>query len=115
MKITEIYICRTSSENGLKAIGNITIDNAFVVHDIKIICKNNTYFLAMPSKKVKDSFMDIAHPINSNSRELLEKLLIVGTEILLELDEKNIRFQLKKTCTKTNFLDLNLRDYEMEV
>ena len=64
-------------DNKLKAVASITIDECFVVHDIKVIEGDNGLFIAMPSVKRKDGeFKDIAHPINSETREMIQKTII---------------------------------------
>ena len=64
MQITDVRLRRVSSEGRMKAIASITIDNEFVVHDIRVIDGNNGMFVAMPSKRTPDGeFRDIAHPI----------------------------------------------------
>lgn len=81
MEITDIRIKKIASEGKMKAVVSVTFDNAFVVHDIKIIEGQDKLFTAMPSRKTPENgFKDIAHPINSQMRELLE------TEILKEYD-----------------------------
>lgn len=61
----------------MKAVVSVTFDNAFVVHDIKIIEGQDKLFTAMPSRKTPDNeFKDIAHPINSQMRETLEKAIL---------------------------------------
>lgn len=70
MQITDVRLRRVNSEGRMKAIASITIDNEFVVHDIRVIDGNNGMFVAMPSKRTPDGeFRDIAHPISSGTRE----------------------------------------------
>jgi stage V sporulation protein G len=72
MEITSITIRKMGNEGKMKAIVSVTFDNAFVVHDIKVIEGTNGYFIAMPSRKTQDGeFKDIVHPINSEFREKL--------------------------------------------
>jgi len=76
MEVTEIRVF-LSDEDRLKAYVTITFDNCFVVRDLKVINGNNGLFVAMPSKKKKDgSYKDIAHPIHSDFRNYLEKLVL---------------------------------------
>lgn len=76
MEVTEIRVF-IAEEDRLKAYVTVTFDNCFVVRDLKIINGNNGLFVAMPSKKKKDgSYKDIAHPINSQYRNYLEKLIL---------------------------------------
>ena len=61
----------------MKAVVSITIDDAFVVHDIKIIEGEKGLFIAMPSRKASDGeYRDIAHPINSGTREKIQKMIL---------------------------------------
>lgn len=65
MQITDVRIRKVEKEGKMKAVASITIDNEFVVHDIKIIDGDKGLFIAMPSKKTLDGeYRDIAHPIN---------------------------------------------------
>ncbi len=74
MIITDVKVRRIQSEGKMKAVASITIDDMFVVHDIKIIEGVNGLFVAMPSKKIGDAdYRDIAHPINSETRAYLQK------------------------------------------
>ncbi|MBU4485019.1 septation regulator SpoVG [bacterium] len=80
MEITEVRVFPVSEEK-LKAYVNITIDNCFVVRDLKVINGNNGLFVAMPSKKRKDgTYRDTAHPLNSETRELIEKKVLGAYE-----------------------------------
>lgn len=77
MEITDIRVKKISVEGKMKAVVSVTFDNAFVVHDIKVIEGQDKLFTAMPSRKTPDNeFKDIAHPINSEMRETLEKAII---------------------------------------
>lgn len=76
MEVTETRIFLADEER-LKAYVTVTFDNCFVVRDLKIINGNSGLFVAMPSKKKKDgSYKDIAHPINSDFRNYLERLIL---------------------------------------
>lgn len=80
MKVTEVKIFPVNEER-LKAYVSITIDDCFVVRDLKIINGNNGLFVAMPSKKRKDGqFKDIAHPLNAETRETLENQIFEAYE-----------------------------------
>lgn len=77
LEITDIRIKKIASEGKMKAVVSVTFDNAFVVHDIKIIEGQDKLFTAMPSRKTPDNeFKDIAHPINSQMRETLESAIL---------------------------------------
>ena len=66
MKITDVRVKKVSKEGKMKAVVSITIDDEFVIHDIKVIEGDKGLFIAMPSKKAADGeYRDIAHPINS--------------------------------------------------
>ena len=75
----------------MKAIVSITLDDEFVVHDIKVIEGEKGLFIAMPSKKATDGeYRDIAHPINSSTRENLQKVILENYEKALEEPEEVI-------------------------
>ena len=77
MQITDVRIRRVEKEGRMKAVVSITIDGVFVIHDIKIIEGEKGLFIAMPSRKSNDGeYRDIAHPINSATRENLQKLIL---------------------------------------
>ena len=77
MQITDVRIRRVEKEGNMKAVVSITIDEEFVVHDIKIIEGEKGLFIAMPSRKAADGeYRDIAHPINSGTRERIQKLIL---------------------------------------
>lgn len=77
MNITDVWVRKIEKEGKLKAIVSITLDNEFVVHDIKVIEGDKGLFIAMPSKKTTDGeFRDIAHPINSSTREMIQSTIL---------------------------------------
>ena len=77
MQITDIRIRSVEKEGKMKAVVSITIDDEFVVHDIKIIEGEKGMFIAMPSRKAADGeYRDIAHPINSGTRDKIQTLII---------------------------------------
>ena len=83
MKITDIRIRRIDSDGKLKAVLSVTFDDELVIHDIKIIESNNGLFIAMPSRKTQSGeYRDIAHPINSEVRESLQKTILEKYEEL---------------------------------
>ena len=70
MNITDIRVRKIDKEGKMKAVVSITIDDVFVVHDIKVIEGNEGYFIAMPSRKTGEGdYKDIAHPINTETRQ----------------------------------------------
>ena len=77
MQITDVRVRKVAKEGKLKAVVSITMDEEFVVHDIKVIEGEKGLFIAMPSKKAMDGeYRDIAHPINSGTRERIQKLIL---------------------------------------
>ena len=77
MKITDVRVRKVNTENRMKAVASVTFDNEFVVHDIKVIESEDGFFIAMPSRKTQTGeFRDIAHPINSEAREKIQKAVL---------------------------------------
>ena len=77
MQITDVHLRKVNSENRMKAVASVTFDNEFVVHDIKVIEGERGLFIAMPSKKSSDGeYRDIAHPINSDTRKVLQDTIL---------------------------------------
>jgi stage V sporulation protein G len=77
MQITDVRVRKIATEGKMKAIVSVTFDNEFVVHDIKVIEGQNGLFIAMPSRKTPDGeFKDIAHPINTLTREKIQKSIL---------------------------------------
>ncbi|MFQ5842043.1 MAG: septation regulator SpoVG [Thermodesulfobacteriota bacterium] len=80
MEVTEVRVFPVDEEK-LRAYVTITIDNCFVVRDLKVIKGNNGLFVAMPSKKRKDgTFRDTAHPLNNETREMIESKVLAVYE-----------------------------------
>lgn len=85
MQITDVRVRKLSEDGKMRGIVSVTFDNAFVVHDIKIIEGQNGLFIAMPSRKVSEGeFRDIAHPINAEMRLDLQEQIIKAYEIAKE-------------------------------
>lgn len=81
MNITDVRIRKINQEGRMKAIVSVTFDNAFVVHDVKIVEGNNGLFVAMPSRKTPEGeFRDIAHPISANAREIIQSAVLKAYE-----------------------------------
>ena len=80
MKISDVRIRLVNKEdNKLKAVASITIDECFVVHDIKVIEAAEGVFIAMPSRKTNDGeYKDIAHPLNTETREILKEAILTA-------------------------------------
>lgn len=77
MNITDVWVRKIEKEGKLRAIVSVTLDDEFVVHDIKVIEGEKGLFIAMPSKKSADGeFRDIAHPINSSTRAILQSVIL---------------------------------------
>ena len=87
MQVTDVRVRRVEKEGKMKAIVSITLDNEFVIHDIKVI---EGVFIAMPSRKAADGeYRDIAHPINSGTREMIQSIILDKYEsTLLENEEE---------------------------
>ena len=90
MRITDVRVRKMTQDSKMKAIVSITIDDEFVVHDIKVIEGEKGLFIAMPSKKASDGeYRDIAHPINSTTRELIQQIILDSYEkALLEPNDE---------------------------
>ena len=87
MNITDVRIRKISAEGKMKAIVSVTFENQFVEHDIKVIEGQNGLFIAMPSRKTPDGeFKDIAHPINTETREQIQKAILDEYEKVKNLD-----------------------------
>ena len=85
MEITDVRIRKISTDGKMKAIVSVTFDNEFVVHDIKVIEGHNGLFIAMPSRKTPDGeFKDIAHPINTTTREKIQTSILNAYEVALK-------------------------------
>lgn len=88
MNITDVRVRKVSKEGKMKAVVSITIDEEFVVHDIKVIEGEKGLFIAMPSRKASDGeYRDIAHPINSNTRERIQKLILEKYEEVMAAED----------------------------
>ncbi len=81
MQITDIRVRQVFDEGKMKARVSITFDNQFVIHEIKVIEGENGVFIAMPSKKLSGGeFKDIAHPINKETRVMLQDAILKAYE-----------------------------------
>ena len=77
MNITDVRVRKVAKEGKMKAVVSITIDEEFVVHDIKVIEGEKGLFIAMPSRKASDGeYRDIAHPINSVTRDRIQTMIL---------------------------------------
>ncbi|PXW88472.1 stage V sporulation protein G [Streptohalobacillus salinus] len=81
MEVTDVRLRCVDSDNRMKAIASITLDEAFVVHDIRVIDGHNGLFVAMPSKRTPDGeFRDIAHPIHAKMRAVIQDAILAKYE-----------------------------------
>lgn len=77
MQITDVRVRKITKEGKMKAVVSMTLDDEFVVHDIKIIDGDKGLFIAMPSRRAGDGeFRDIAHPINSETRDMIQRVIL---------------------------------------
>jgi len=90
MLITDVRVRKVAKEGKLKAVVSITFDEEFVIHDIKVIEGEKGLFIAMPSKRAADGeYRDIAHPINSGTRERIQSTILAKYEqVLMEEPEE---------------------------
>lgn len=87
MEITDIRVRKINKDGKMKAVVSVTFDNEFVVHDIKVIEGDKGRFIAMPSRKTMDGeFRDIAHPINSMTRDKIQTAVLEKYEMVLLSD-----------------------------
>ncbi|MDH8771978.1 septation regulator SpoVG [Staphylococcus epidermidis] len=91
MKVTDVRLRKIQTDGRMKALVSITLDEAFVIHDLRVIEGNSGLFVAMPSKRTPDGeFRDIAHPINSDMRqEIQDAVMKVYDEIDEVIPDKN--------------------------
>lgn len=81
MNITDVRVRKVAKEGKMKAVVSITLDDEFVVHDIKVIEGEKGLFIAMPSRKATDGeYRDIAHPINSVTRDRIQQIILTKFE-----------------------------------
>lgn len=90
MHITDVRVRKVNKEGKLKAIVSITFDNEFVVHDIKVIEGDKGLFIAMPSRKTGEGeYRDISHPINSETRDRIQRSILEKYEVVILESEEN--------------------------
>jgi len=81
MQVTDVRVRRVLSEGKMKAVVSVALDDAFVIHDVKVVEGQNGLFVAMPSRKTADGeFRDIAHPINTSAREIIQSAVLQAYE-----------------------------------
>ena len=89
MEITDVRVRRVAKDGKMKAVVSITIDNEFVIHDIKVIEGDKGLFIAMPSRKSADGeYRDIAHPINAEARQIFTDAILAEYEKELAREDK---------------------------
>ena len=89
MNITDVRVRKISKEGKMKAVVSVTIDDEFVVHDIKVIEGDKGLFIAMPSRRSSDGeYRDVAHPINTSTRERLQAVVLEAYEKAEESPEE---------------------------
>lgn len=89
MNITDVRVRKVTKEGKMKAVVSITIDDEFVIHDIKVIEGEMGLFIAMPSRKASDGeYKDIAHPINSETRGKIQKIILEKYEAAVAAAEE---------------------------
>lgn len=89
MEVTDVRIRKINRDGKMKAIVSITLNEQFVVHDVRVIEGNNGLFVAMPSKRTPDGeFKDIAHPITSQTREVIQTAVLTAYDE--ELDKQSL-------------------------
>ena len=91
MEITDVRVRKVNKEGKMKAVISVTFDNEFVVHDIKVIEREQGLFIAMPSRKSADGeFRDIAHPINGVTREKIQSEILEKYAVAAEEAEQQV-------------------------
>ena len=91
MNITDVRVRGLTNTGKMRALVSITLDNEFVVHDIKVIEGEKGLFIAMPSRKASDGeFRDIAHPINSDTRERIQEIILKRYYEVLDQEEPQV-------------------------
>ena len=96
MQVTDVRVRRIEKEGKMKAIVSITMDNEFVIHDIKVIEGEKGLFIAMPSRKAADGeYRDIAHPINSGTRDMIQRVILDKYETTLWKMRRKLNCRLR--------------------
>lgn len=99
MQVTDVRIRKITTEGKMKAIVSVTFDDEFVVHDIKIIEGQNGLFIAMPSRKMGEGdFRDIAHPINSETRNKIQSAIFAQYEKICDLERATAEAEAAKAA-----------------
>ena len=85
MRITEVKVYPVQDSGRLKAYATMVFDDCFIVRDLKIIEGDNGLFVSMPSRRRKDGFRDIVHPLNSETRKLVEDSIVAEFKKSVEI------------------------------
>jgi stage V sporulation protein G len=100
MNITNVHVRLIQKEGRVKAIAAVTLDDRFVVHDIRVIEGNDGLFVAMPSRRLQNGeFRDIAHPINVETRKLFEDAILEQYEVALTEEPAEENTEIEETET----------------
>lgn len=103
MKVTDVRLRKIQTDGRMKALVSITLDEAFVIHDLRVIEGNSGLFVAMPSKRTPDGeFRDIAHPINSDMRQEIQDAVMKVYDETDEVIPDKMLLQITKNQTKLN-------------
>ncbi len=85
MQVTDVRVRKIEKEGKMRAIVSITLDDEFVIHDIKVIEGEKGLFVAMPSRKAANGeYRDVAHPINSGTRDMIQRVILEKYEIAMK-------------------------------
>ena len=115
MNITDVRVRKVAKEGKMKAVVSITIDDEFVVHDIKVIEGEKGLFIAMPSRKATDGeYRDIAHPINSGTREKIQTIILKQYEQAMAEAEAEIEKATKKASASQMVQQINFAFREIQ-
>ncbi len=91
MEVTDVRVRRLTREGKMRAIVSITLEDKFVIHDVRVIDGSNGLFVAMPSKRSPNGeFRDIAHPISAEAREIVQQAVIGAYEEAVEKTAVNV-------------------------
>lgn len=109
MKVTDVRLRKIQTDGRMKALVSITLDESFVIHDLRVIEGNSGLFVAMPSKRTPDGeFRDIAHPINSEMRQEIQdavmKVYDETDEFYLLKNQHQMRQKIQKKLNSFFFL-----------
>lgn len=89
MLVTDVRIRKITKEGKMKAVVSITLDDEFVIHDIKVIEGDQGLFIAMPSRRTSDGeYRDIAHPINSETRTKIQDIILEKYQMVLDGEDQ---------------------------